>query len=256
MDPLPAVAAPARFCSVLDEDVSLAAALDDDELALARRAATAPMLELPSGIAPLDRWPRADPEALGVLVLDGLLARDVVVDRRRATELLGPGDLLRPWDRPDAPLVPYEIRWMAISYMRLALLDGDFAGRMRAWPSITAGLLERASRRADSLAVLQGLVSQRRLDVRLRLVLWHLAERWGHVEPDGVRLRMPLTHRLLAQLTGARRQSVSTAISRLAREGLVRRDEHGWLIAHPAWPADELPDLSGAPPARATARSR
>ena len=71
-----------------------------------------------------------------------------------------------------------------------------------------------------------------------------------------MRLQIPLTHRLLAQLTGARRQSVSTAISRLAREGLVRRDEHGWLIAHPAWPADELPDLSGAPPARATARSR
>jgi hypothetical protein len=222
------------------------AGIDHEGLALARRASMAKVLELPSGVAPLDEWPPLEPEALGLLVLSGLLARDVIVGGRRATELLGPGDVLRPWDVHDAPLVPYEVRWTAMSYVQLALLDRDFAVRVRPWPVIAASLLERACARADSLAVLQGLHAQRRLDVRLQLILWYLAERWGRVEAGGLRLRLPLTHRLLAQLAGARRQSVSTAISRLTRAGVVQRDARGWLIAPPEWPSEDGAHPTGA----------
>jgi CRP/FNR family transcriptional regulator, cyclic AMP receptor protein len=39
-----------------------------------------------------------------------------------------------------------------------------------------------------------------------------------------------LPHRTLATLGGARRPSVTTALTGLAREGLVERIEGGWLL--------------------------
>ena len=69
-------------------------------------------------------------------------------------------------------------------------------------------------------------------------MLWHLAARWGKVELGGIRLSLPLTHRLLGQLVGAERPSVSHALARLAEAGLVtgRGDEwhlHGIARAPP-----------------------
>ena len=68
-------------------------------------------------------------------------------------------------------------------------------------------------------------------------MLWHLAARWGKVELGGIRLSLPLTHRLLGQLVGAERPSVSHALARLAEAELVtgRGDEwhlHGSLDHH------------------------
>ena len=83
----------------------------------------------------------------------------------------------------------------------------------------------------------RAIACQPRLEVRLALVLWHLAARWGKVELGGIRLSLPLTHRLLGQLVGAERPSVSHALARLAEAGLVtgRGDEwhlHGSLEHH------------------------
>jgi hypothetical protein len=51
------------------------------------------------------------------------------------------------------------------------------------------------------------------------------------VTPDGVVLRLPLTHQLLGRLIGARRPSVTSALQRLDRERLaVRTDDGGWLL--------------------------
>ena len=41
------------------------------------------------------------------------------------------------------------------------------------------------------------------------------------MEPNGVRLSLPLTHRLLGQLVAAERPSISHALKRLAQAGLV-----------------------------------
>ena len=92
---------------------------------------------------------------------------------------------------------------------------------MRPFPQITRALLRRACRRPVELDVLRAITSQPRLEVRLVLLLWHLATRWGRVEPSGVRLSLPLTHRLLGQLVAAERPSVSHALKRLAQAGLV-----------------------------------
>ena len=61
-------------------------------------------------------------------------------------------------------------------------------------------------------------------------MLWHLAARWGKVEPGGIRLPLPLTHQLLGRLIGAERPSVSHALARLAETGLVTGHGNEWHI--------------------------
>ncbi len=66
--------------------------------------------------------------------------------------------------------------------------------------------------------------------MRIALLLWHLAERWGIVELDGILVPLPLTHRLIGQLVGAERPSVSHALGRLTSAGLVTRKASGMVL--------------------------
>ncbi len=93
----------------------------------------------------------------------------------------------------------------------------------------------------------RAIAAQPRLEVRLALILWHLAARWGKVERGGIRLPLPLTHQLLGRLVGAERPSVSHALARLAQTGLVtgHGDEwhlHGSLGDQLAWMIEPLGD--------------
>jgi CRP/FNR family transcriptional regulator, cyclic AMP receptor protein len=82
----------------------------------------------------------------------------------------------------------------------------------------------------------------RHAPTRLLLTLWHLADRWGRVTPDGVVLRLPLTHQLLAQLTCLQRPTVSSALSQLAADGrLTRRTDGGWTLHGRPPTTDERP---------------
>ena len=105
-----------------------------------------------------------------------------------------------------------------------AVLDRRFAGELARWPEVTAALFERLSERSLRLATTQAISQLTRVDRRLKALLWHLAERWGRVSGDGVVVPLALTHRILGQLVGARRPTVSTALGELAERGeLVRR---------------------------------
>ena len=72
--------------------------------------------------------------------------------------------------------------------------------------------------------------------MRITLLLWHLAGRWGRVEPGGIRLALPLTHRLLGRLVGAERPSVCQAGLVRSREGALHlqgtADERLATLAH------------------------
>ena len=65
-------------------------------------------------------------------------------------------------------------------------------------------------------------------------MLWSLAGRWGRVTPDGVRIDLPLTHQLIADLAGAARPPVTTALGELERAGhLLREDTGRWVLRGP-----------------------
>lgn len=75
------------------------------------------------------------------------------------------------------------------------------------------------------------IVGQARVDVRLHMLLWHLAERWGQPQEDGILVPLHLTHAVLAELVAARRPTVSSAMSLLADQGVIRPIGRAWLIA-------------------------
>jgi CRP/FNR family transcriptional regulator, cyclic AMP receptor protein len=176
-----------------------------------------------------EAWPV--PPMLGVLMLEGVVTRDIVFAGRTTTELLGAGDVMRPWeDDPQLDALPFAATWHVHAPTRLAVLDARFALASARWPALAASISRRHVRRARSLAFQLAIAQLPRVDDRLLVLLWALAERWGRVSPSGVRLALQLPHRTLATLVGARRPSVTTALSGLARDGLVERTEEGWLL--------------------------
>ena len=211
----------ALYTYLLDADGELAEEFDVRSRIAARQLATARVLQLGVGACELAPWFDVAGQGFGLLILDGLIALEIRVGGRTATELVGPGDLLQPLGPATDQLVMRSCGWRALRPTKLAVLDGDFADRVRAFPQITRILARRACRRPLELDVLRAITSQPRLEVRLVLLLWHLAARWGRVEPAGVRLSLPLTHRLLGQLVAAERPSISHALKRLAQAGLV-----------------------------------
>jgi hypothetical protein len=218
---------------LLDFDADLAESLDVGMRLAARRTATAIIFDADPGELDLERCLAGIGCGPGILILDGILALSVTVGGRVASELLGAGDMLEPVGRDDEPLFTCSTGWRGLVSTRFAVLDGDFAARVLGWPQLTEVLLQRAERRTHSLNVQRAIASHPRLEIRLALLLAHLATRWGCVEPGGVRLTLPLTHQLLGRLIGAERPSVSHALGRLGRSGLVTGNGDEWhLHAH------------------------
>jgi CRP/FNR family cyclic AMP-dependent transcriptional regulator len=205
--------------------------LDPGQQELARRQLVADLI-----VAKTGRWTphvKTDvPGHLGLLVLDGLLSRDVILEKPLATELVGQGDLLQPSDCDgEGPRVPFGVTWTVLEPTRLAVLDPAFARALGQWPPAMAAVLRGASNRAHSLAITLAVSNLRRVDVRLLMLLWYLAERWGRVTPEGVVVPLRLTHETLARLVGAQRPSVTTAIRQLEDEEHLRRTpDRLWLL--------------------------
>jgi CRP-like cAMP-binding protein len=218
--------------SVIDADPDLAQGLDGESRELARRHAAALVHSLSPGPMeiPSPNGDTAHP-AIGLLILDGMVTREVELAGRATTELLGPGDLIRPWDDEYSlePL-PGSVSWSVLEPARVALLDRRFAAVAGRWPSILEALIQRTVRRSRQLAVQRAIAQVPRVDARVLVLLWTLADRYGRVTPDGVRVPLMLTHETIGKLVGARRPSVTTALGVLGRQRLVERTEYGWLL--------------------------
>jgi CRP/FNR family transcriptional regulator, cyclic AMP receptor protein len=217
---------------VLEVDPDLAESLDPEHEALARAAAVARVDLLEPG-----EW-RGDedyPESaghFGLMIIDGLLARTVEVGNRSCTELLGPGDFLRPWVKVAAhSSIPLESQWTVVDPTQVAVLDRRFATTMARFPEVAGTILDRVMMRSRWLTFHLAVCHLKRIETRLLVVLWHFADRWGRVRPDGVSVPIRVTHQLLAGVVGAQRPSVTTALGVLRRSGLVERLPDGtWLL--------------------------
>jgi CRP/FNR family transcriptional regulator, cyclic AMP receptor protein len=141
----------------------------------------------------------------GLLVLEGVLVRRVGVEGRFGAELLSTGDLLRPWQHDgEAGALPFEMTWRIVAPLRLAVLDKAWAMRMASFPDVSAELTGRALERSRRLATLMAIAQQPRLDQRIWLLFWELADRHGRVHRDGVHLDLRLTHEVISHLVAAR----------------------------------------------------
>jgi hypothetical protein len=222
-----------RTVHVLEVDPDLGEGIAPDQLPLARGRAVAPLLVFAErGPWEIDQHSIDGNGHLGLLIVEGLLARRVSVGARSGIELLGPGDVLRPWVGSEYGLA--DVNWSVLEPLRIASLDRAFAERVAHWPQIAGAISDRLLLRARVLGLHLAISHLVTVEERLLMVLWHFAERWGRVTPQGVVVRMHLTHDLLAGIVGARRPPVTSALSSLAQKGLVRRDADGaWLLAGP-----------------------
>jgi CRP/FNR family cyclic AMP-dependent transcriptional regulator len=229
----------ASVCHVLLADPDLGATLDGRRLERAEQECIAAEVVVVKGV-----WKPEEAEGerarggIGLLILEGLLVRRVGTDGRYGAELLGPGDLLRPWehDGEDATL-PLDTSFQVIERLRLAVLDLKAAARMAPYPEVVGALVGRAMQRTRHFAVSMAIAHYPRVDRRLLLFLWHLADRWGRVTPEGISIPVRLTHTLLADLVASRRPSVTLGLAQLEREGLLSRHDHV-IVLHGEPPAD------------------
>jgi CRP/FNR family transcriptional regulator, cyclic AMP receptor protein len=228
-----------RGVAVLRADPDLGRSLDTAVREDAARLLKASYLALPNGY-----W---DPGAvmwagggLGVLVLDGLIVRDVILAGTRSTELIAAGDVLDPNDHWRADrFVSIDVEWTVVEESRLAILDQEFLSRAAHWPPVIADLYDRAAGRAFRLATHAAISKLGHVELRLQALMWHLAERWGRVSGDGVVVPLRVSHATLGRLVGARRPTVTLALKDLGARGeIVRRDDGAWLL--PGEPPEEL----------------
>jgi CRP/FNR family transcriptional regulator, cyclic AMP receptor protein len=221
-----------RRIRVVDAYPEIAEDLDPEQERLARQHLVATLYEVRSGVWRPRRELTPERGRLGLLVLEGVLMRDVVLDQTLATELVGRGDLVRPSDHDgqDAP-IPFDIVWHIVQPAKLAVLDRQFARTAGHWPEVIEVLMRGAVTRAQSLAIALAVSHLRHVDTRLHVLMWYLADRWGKVRPDGINVPLKLTHQSLGRLVGAQRPSVTTALKELAERGLLTRAGDGtWLL--------------------------
>jgi CRP/FNR family transcriptional regulator, cyclic AMP receptor protein len=227
---------------LLEVDPDLGADLDPENLRVATDELIAP-------VAPIDwqrtqgRWGPAQPEGhLGLLVLEGLLLREVLLLGSSSAEVLGEGDLLRPWDVDGEYTLPVaaEVSWSVLVPCTVAILNAAFLRQAARWPEVLARLTGRTVGRAKALALHDTVTNLKHVETRLLVQFSHLAERWGRVGPTGISIQVPLTHEMIAKLVGATRPSVTTALGRLAARGLLVRERTDlWHLSHEAQEALE-----------------
>jgi len=163
------------------------------------------------------------------LILKGFLLRTIDAGGGSITDVLGPGDMVLDHNGYDEPLVT-SVEWRVLERTLVA----DLATADSADPAVQAALREGIARRlqeqVDRASVRCAVQSVIRVDVRLLAYLWHLAGSYGVVTPAGVRLDLPLTHLLLAELIGARRPTVTTGFGVLTAGGFIRRAGRSILL--------------------------
>jgi CRP/FNR family cyclic AMP-dependent transcriptional regulator len=233
---------PGSTVRLLESEPELGLRVPANQIRLAREQLVARQVTLDPGLV-TPGAELSEASGAGYLVVDGVLARELVLGRHVCAELLGEGDIVQPRLTPhEDRLVPYHLQWRVLSPLRLAVLDEPLARRIGQWPGVMGAMLDRANRRTHRMAVHQALLQLSPVETRLLLMLWHLAERWGRVTPDGIVVSLRLSHELLGHLVGCRRASVTTALARVYEtDRVVRRTDGRWLLrGSPPGALDEL----------------
>jgi len=169
-------------------------------------------------------------ENFGLLILDGLILAQLELGRAHAGWLIGAEDLLRPWQSPEISLLR-GTRWQALKPSRVLRIDRGFRQRLQRDPGFVQELLACAARTSHWLFAKSLVISCPSIEDRLILLFGLWGERWGKVTPEGVRIDLPLTHQLIAQLCGARRPTVSVTLRSLDELGVITRySRSGWLL--------------------------
>jgi CRP/FNR family transcriptional regulator, cyclic AMP receptor protein len=233
-----------RVIQLLREAPDLAENMPPDARRQATEIIRARVFRVPRGL-----WdpPDIDHGSTGLLVLDGLMVRTLTLGAVSSSEVVGPTDIIRPWERDLIPsVVPALTSWRVLEAAEVALLDGRVTALIGRWPELSAAVSGRMLRRARSLSYLMAAQHFVRVEDRLLATLWHLASMWGKVTPRGTVVPFRLTHEMLAAIIGAQRPTTTVAIRSLTERGRLLRDEDRRYVLlgdPPDWGTEPAPVL-------------
>jgi CRP/FNR family cyclic AMP-dependent transcriptional regulator len=136
--------------------------------------------------------------------------------RRIVVSVAGPGAVVLP---PDA-----DENLEALTDARATVVSASSKLRLLEIPPAASSIVDgiRAALR-DCRESLAHYASRRHAD-RVRLKLIQLARSHGKVGTNGLLLDVPLTHELLADMVGSRRETVTRALARLEYEGIIQHE--------------------------------
>ena len=222
--------------ALLEINPDLTADLTAEQMQLALGALVLPAIRIQGG-----RWDseacanddRVTGSLIGLLVIEGVVVREMMLGPYVSAQLCGPGDLLEMRSACEQRSLPASATISVPGTAVLALLDDRVLAASRRWPRLGGRLLAQAMRQVGDAGAHQAISQLARVEDRLLALFWHLADRWGRVVSDGVRIDLPLTHETIGRLIGARRPTVTLGLRALRAAGLLQRQLDGaWLLAH------------------------
>jgi CRP/FNR family transcriptional regulator, cyclic AMP receptor protein len=238
-----AVAGARTDVSVLAVDTMLAGVVPEAERAAALSGCTGRLLRVRRG-----SW-QPTGGLLGFLIVDGMISREASLGAHHVIELLGPGDVVHsPVQGASEHVAPVEVT--AVLESLVIVLGPTFIAAAARWPAVLVELQARSAEQHDRLMT-QCLIAQLpRADHRIMAALWHIADRWGRVTPDGVIMPLRLTHAMLGKIVAASRPTVTLAINELDRDGKLRRMPDGAWLLDPDSRPPELDRTAAVPVSR------
>jgi CRP/FNR family transcriptional regulator, cyclic AMP receptor protein len=228
---------------LLDVEPDLGQALGPGHQESAMRLTVPVLMLLPGRVEP-DELGFGD-DCFGAVIHDGLILHRLVLGDRVTARLLGPGDIIVPADPLSRTL---QQSYDATRECTVALLDDRVATAARLLPELLPLLQRRMAAQHQRLVVQMGICQLPRVSDSILALLWMLAESWGRVGREGTILPMQLTHTTIGELVGAKRPTVTLALSELAREQAIVREPRGWLLLSP--PPQAVASLLSAPAPR------
>jgi CRP/FNR family transcriptional regulator len=174
---------------------------------------------------------RGEPRSSVFILRTGLikLQRQTAAGNEVIITLCGPGELIgfSGLSKATARVASAQVVEAGEAF---AIDEADFRALLAERPAIALAVIESLRWRMESVAdSLTDVVSE---DVPNRIVrlLQRLAAGKGESRNGEWALDLRLTHQELANMIGARRQTVTTALNELHREGVLRRDQHRVVI--------------------------
>ena len=224
-------------------------AVPAEELSLASRALVARKVTVCDGV--FDPMTAAAPPAGArlAIVIGGVLFRNTSLHGRVVTEVVGEGDVIDVVDEIEPSMLAATTEYVVHRPATIALLGDRFRAATRRWPVFSDLVGEQLARQRRRTSAHLAILQLPRVEDRIAAMFTLVADRWGRVGGDGVRLDLPLTHEVIGHIVGARRPTVTLALAALAASGeVVRRADGSWLL-HRAVPA-----AASAPEAQLSAR--
>jgi CRP/FNR family transcriptional regulator len=121
-------------------------------------------------------------------------------------------------------------RLEALTPCRITIVSADSLLVLLGLPSVAEAIVDSfAEAVRERQATIRNCSHVHHSDRVLEKLL-QLARIYGRAVPGGVRIDFPLTHQLVADMVGSARETVSLALSDLARKGFLQLRKHRYVL--------------------------